>query len=315
MWANAMFCVHAIGLIRFSFMKPAAIWVLLCIIWGTTWIFIKLGLNDLPPAGFAASRFTIASLILFAVLHFRKRLFLIGDFKLLAIVIFTGILQFSFNYGLLFWAEKYITSGLAAVLQATIPAFGLVLARIFVSESVTLTKIVAVLLGIIGSAVIFAEQLKLNGELAFFASVAVVVGAFGAALASVLVKAKATKLDPAVLTFWQMLIGHLPLWAFSFATEENPLNFRWTLNAVICVLYLAVMGSVIAFWLYYWLLGKIEVTKAMMISLVTPVIAVFIGSFFGEEIKFQAIVGGILILLSVSLTVFQPLLSAKPKAI
>lgn len=291
-----------------------AIWVLLCLIWGTTWIFIKIGLNDLPPAGFAASRFTIASLALFVILRFWKGIWICSSREFI-IVLFTGVLQFSFNYGLLFWGEKYITSGLAAVLQATIPAFGLFLARFYVYEPINPLKILAVVLGILGSVVIFAEQLQISGKMAFFGSLAVVIGAFGAALASVLVKAKLSSIEPASLTFWQMLLGHLPLWFLSFLIEGSPLNFRWSGVAIVSVLYLAIIGSVIAFWLYYWLLSKIEVTKAMMISLVTPVIAVFIGNFFGEELKFQAIIGGLLIFVSVFLVMIQPYLMSRAESL
>jgi drug/metabolite transporter (DMT)-like permease len=285
-------------------MKPLLIWLLLCIVWGTTWIFIKLGLADLPPVSFAAIRFTVACLILFPILKLQKVEFPKGR-RVWIFITITGFLQFFFNYGLLFWGEQYITSGLAAVLQATIPAFGLVLARIYVDEKITGLKIASILLGLFGVAVIFREQLYLNGQMAFWGSLAVVAGAFGAAYASVLTKAKGVNSHhPASLVFGQMLMGHIPLWLVGISVEGNPLKFRWTFQAVISVLYLAVIGSIIAFWLYYWLLSKIDVTKAMMISFVTPLVAVFVGSFFGEKLEIQTLFGGILILLSVILIVF-----------
>lgn len=288
-------------------MKPLIIWLILCLVWGTTWIFIKLGLRDLPPVSFAAIRFTVACLILLPILKFQKIEFPKGRKDWIFICI-TGVLQFFFNYGLLFWGEQYITSGLAAVLQATIPAFGLILARIYVGEEITGLKIFSILLGLCGVAVIFREQLFLNGEMAFFGSLAVVVGAFGASYASVLTKAKGQKIHPASLVFWQMLIGHLPLWFVGYSAEGNPFGFRWTWLAILCVFYLAVMGSIVAFWLYYWLLTKIDVSKAMMIAFVTPLVAVFVGSFFGEKLEIQTLFGGILILLSVFLIVIRPLL-------
>ena len=291
-------------------MKPLLVWLMLCIVWGTTWIFIKLGLGDLPPISFAALRFSVACLILLPILFQRKIEFPKGK-KIWTIILITGVLQFFFNYGLLFWGEQFITSGLAAVLQATIPAFGLLLARIYVGEQITGLKIVSILLGLSGVAVIFREQLFLNGQMAFLGSLAVVVGAFGAAYASVLTKAKGGGLNPASLVFGQMLAGQIPLWLVGLSMEGNPLDFRWTWQAVICVLYLAIIGSIIAFWLYYWLLSKIDVTKAMMISFVTPLVAVFVGSFFGEKLDTQTFMGGILILLSVFLVVIRPILQRK----
>lgn len=288
-------------------MKPFLIWLLLCIVWGTTWIFIKLGLEDLPPLSFAAIRFSVACLILFPILKIQQIETPKGK-GVWSFVFITGLLQFSFNYGLLFWGEQYITSGLAAVLQATIPAFGLILARIYVGEQITGLKIASILLGLTGVAVIFREQLFLYGEMAFLGSLAVVVGAFGASYASVLTKAKGISHHPAALVFWQMFVGHLPLWAVGLLKEGSPLNFRWTWQALICVLYLSVFGSIVAFWLYYWLLSKIDVTKAMMIAFVTPLVAVLVGSIFGEKLEIQTLIGGALVLLSVFLIVAKPFL-------
>jgi drug/metabolite transporter (DMT)-like permease len=289
-------------------MKPLLIWLLLCIVWGTTWIFIKLGLADLPPLSFAASRFSLACLILFPILKLQKIEMPKGK-GVWSFIFITGVLQFFLNYGLLFWGEQYITSGLAAVLQATIPAFGLILARIYVGEQITGLKIASILLGLTGVVVIFREQLFLNGGMAFLGSLAVVAGAFGASYASVLTKAKGVSYHPASVVFWQMLVGHFPLWAVGFFKEGSPLDFRWTWQALICVLYLAVFGSIVAFWLYYWLLSKIDVTKAMMIAFVTPLVAVSVGSFFGEKLEVQTLVGGVLILLSVFLIVIKPFLN------
>ena len=294
-------------------MKPLLVWLILCVIWGTTWIFIKRGLDDLPPVSFAALRFTVACLLILPVLWRWKIPFPKGRAAWIIIFI-TGFLQFFFNYGLLFWGEQHITSGLAAVLQATIPAFGLILARIYVGESITGLKIVSILLGLLGISVIFREQLTLNGQMAFLGSLAVVVGAFGASYASVLTKAKGQNLHPASMVFGQMLVGHIPLWFVGLSVEGSPLAFRWTWKAVVCVLYLAIMGSIIAFWLYYWLLTKIDVTRAMMIAFVTPLVAVIIGGFFGEKLGLQTLLGGLLILLSVFLIVVRPILNHRKAA-
>lgn len=285
-------------------MKPLLVWLLLCVVWGTTWIFIKLGLDDLPPISFAAMRFTVSCAILLPILVWQKFEYP-KDRSIWKIIILSGILQFFFNYGLLFWGEQFITSGLAAVLQAVIPAFGLILARFLLGEEITTVKVVSILLGLLGVTVIFYEQLSLNGTLALLGSLAVVVGAFGASLASVLTKAKLQGINPANVIFWQMLIGQIPLWIIGLSLEGSPTKFNWTWQALICILYLAIIGSIIAFWLYYWLLSKIDVTKAMMVAFVTPLVAVFVGTFFGETLNSQTVLGGILILASVVLIVLK----------
>lgn len=282
------------------------VWLILALIWSSTWIFIKIGLEDLPPIGFSAARFLLSVAILFAAIKIQNiplpttR----AEWKLMAL---TGFLQFSINYSMVFWSEQYITSGLAAVLQATISVFGLLLAWIFLpDERITPQKIIAVAIGIFGVAVIFVDQLRVENWLAFAGCVAIVIGAYAAAQASILIKARGTSIHPAALVFCQMLCGLPAILAYSLIREGSPLNFNWTWRAVACVLYLAVLGSVIAFWLYYWLLSRIESTKALMISLVTPLLAVVIGAVaLGETLPPQTALGGLLIIASIGLIVFR----------
>jgi drug/metabolite transporter (DMT)-like permease len=278
------------------------IWLVLCLIWGTTWFFIKIGLEDLPPATFAAARFMLAVFILAFIIYFQKISLpkTRSEWKLIAL---TGVLQFSINYSLVFWSEQYISSGLAAVLQAMITVFGLVLAWVFLpAERITWLKVFAVLLGVAGVATIFLEQLEINSTLAFAGCVAIVVGAYAAAQASILIKARASNIHPAALMFGQMSIGVVPIIVYALLREGNPLDFQWTPRAVFSVFYLTLLGTIAAFWLYYYLLSKIESTKAMMISLVTPLIAVIVGALFlNESLPPQTFAGGILILSSIGL--------------
>ena len=282
------------------------VWLILCLIWGTTWIFIKVGLADLPPITFAASRFALAVVILLPVIWIRELPWprSTSEWKLVAL---TGFLQFSLNYSSVFWAEQYITSGLAAVLQAMITVFGLLLAWIFLpAERITPLKIFAVFLGIAGVAVISIEQLRVESVMAFAGCVAIVAGAYAAAQASILIKARGSSLHPASLVCAQMVCGLPALLIYAFVAEGNPLTFDWTWTAVACVLYLTIFGTIAAFWLYYWLLSRIESTKAMMISLVTPLIAVLIGAIFlGERLPPQTLFGGVLIISGIGLIVFR----------
>jgi drug/metabolite transporter (DMT)-like permease len=282
------------------------IWLILCLIWGTTWIFIKIGLEDLPPIGFAAARFILAVALLAIVIRLQK-IPMPKTARAWKLIALTGVLQFSINYSMVFWSEQYISSGLAAVLQAMITVFGLLLAWFFLpSERITKLKIFAVCLGIVGVAVIFIEQLKVESLMAFAGCVAIVIGAYAAAQASILVKAKGGDLHPAAMVFGQMICGLPLIILYTLIREGNPLNFHWTWKAVICLLYLTIFGTVAAFWLYYALLSRIESTKAMMISLVTPLIAVVIGwIFLGEKLPPQTFAGGLLILASIGLIVVR----------
>jgi drug/metabolite transporter (DMT)-like permease len=287
-------------------MKSRLVWLLLCLIWGSTWLFIKLGLSDLPPFTFAGIRFVIAATILFAIIKTR-RLTLPrerADWMLLAI---TGVLSFSLNYGLLFWGEQYISSGLAALLQATIPAFGLVIAHFYLpGEPMTPAKIFGVVMGVTGVGVIFSNQLSVAGPRALAGCAALIVGSSCAAYANVLVKARGAKLDPAILAGGQMLFGLIPLLLIGIPLEGNPLHFNWTTMAIVSLFYLAIVGSVVAFLLYYWLVQHMDVTNTMLIALVTPVIAVILGVLvLNEELNWRTFVGGAMIISGIGLVVLR----------
>jgi drug/metabolite transporter (DMT)-like permease len=256
---------------------PVIVWLILSLIWGSTWLFIKLGLQDLPPFTFAGVRFIIAAAILLVVIAVR-RLPLPRERRDWWLIALTGVLAFGINYGLLFWGEHRTSSGLAAILQTIIPAFGLVIAHYYLpDERITLWKVCGIVMGIAGVALIFSDQASVKGTSALAGSAAIVVGAFCVAYSNVLVKARARHIEPAVLAAGQMICGLVPLLLVGVTFEGNPFAFRWTPLALASLLYLALVGSAIAFLLFYWLVRNMDVTKTMLIPLVTPPIAVFLG--------------------------------------
>lgn len=288
---------------------PKIVWLTLAIIWGSTWLFIKLGLDaGLPPFTFAGIRFVIASIILLIIIIIRRRP-LPTDWRDWVLIAGTGVLAFGLNYGLLFWGEGRTSSGLAAILQTIIPVFGLVLAHLHLPEErITLPKLVGVVLGIAGVAIIFSNQMETGGPSAFQGSVAIVVGAFGAAYSNVLVKSRGGKLDYAVLAGGQMVCGLVPLLIIGITFEGNPLKLHWTPLAVLSLFYLAIVGSVVAFLLYYWLVRHMEVTKTMLIALFTPLLAVSLGMIVrGEELTWRIVAGGACIMAGIGVIVLKKL--------
>ena len=285
---------------------PIIIWLVLALIWGSTWLFIKLGLEDLPPFTFAGIRFVIAAIILLIVIAIRRRP-LPRAGRDWALIAGTGILAFSINYGLLFWGEQRTSSGLAAILQTIIPVFGLVLAHLHLPEErITWPKLIGVVLGIAGVALIFSDQMAEGGRAAFHGSVAIVVGAFGAAYSNVLIKSRGGHLDYAALAAGQMIFGLVPLLIVGTIFEGNPLKLRWTPLALISLFYLALVGSAVAFLLYYWLVGHMAVTNTMLIALVTPLIAVSLGMMVrGEELTWRIAVGGTCIMAGIGVVVLR----------
>src|SRR6476660_378554 len=274
-----------------------AAFVALCLIWSSTWLAIQLGLRDLPPISFVAIRFLIAVVVLLAIsvgrvpLLPRNR----GDFKLLA---WTGVLMFCVNYALLFWAELYVSSGLSAVLQATIPIFGMVFAHYIIpNEPLRGPRIAGAVLALGGVAVICSRLLDFGGLLAFWGGVGIVFGAAGAAFSNVLLKARAIRLAPAMIEAWQMIFGIVPLVVAGLWLEGKPLHFHWTARALFCLFYLAIPGSAFAFLLLYWLMPRMSVTNLQTISFITPPGAIAFGwAFGGERLSAWSLLGATFVL-------------------
>jgi drug/metabolite transporter (DMT)-like permease len=285
---------------------PIIVWLILAMIWGSTWLFIKLGLEDLPPFTFAGIRFVIAAIILLIIILIRRRP-LPRRGQDWALIAGTGILAFTINYGLLFWGEQRTSSGLAAILQTIIPVFGLVLAHLHLPEErITWPKLTGVILGIAGVALIFSNQMAAGGRSAFQGSVAIVIGAFGAAYSNVLIKSRGGRLDYAVLAAGQMICGLVPLLIIGITFEGNPLKLHWTPLAVLSLFYLAIVGSAVAFLLYYWLVRHMEVTKTMLIALITPLLAVSLGMLVrGEQLTWRIVAGGACIMAGIGVIVLR----------
>jgi drug/metabolite transporter (DMT)-like permease len=282
------------------------VWLCLCAIWGSTWLAIKLGLRDLPPLSFAGIRFALAAVILFGIVWMKRARLpeTPGEWKLLA---YTGGLTITLNYALVFWGEQYITSGLAAVLSAMVPLFGFPIAhRYLASERLTAPKVLGVLLGLCGVAIVCSGQLGVGGPLAFWASVGIILAAAATAHAGVLIKAKGTQLEPSVIAGVQMAGGCIPLLMGGLLLEGNPLSFHWTPLAWAALAYLTILGSVAAFLMYYWLIRHTSVSWVMMIPLVTPLVAVVIGMVFaGEAVGWHTALGGAAIISGVGLAVLK----------
>ena len=216
--------------------------------------------------------------------------------------------MFAVNYTLLFWAELHVSSGLAAVLQATIPMFGMIFAHwMLPDEPLRLSKLAGAMVALGGVAMICGRLLGFNGRLAFWGGVGVVVGAAGAAFANVLVKARSLQLAPAMLAAWQMIFGTAPLLLLGLAIDGNPARFRWTGTAFLCLFYLAVIGSALTFLLLYWLLPRLTVAQLQSISLITPAGAVMLGWLLGgETFPISSLLGAALVLTGVWLIFRKP---------
>jgi drug/metabolite transporter (DMT)-like permease len=266
-----------------------ALYALLVIIWSSTWVAIKFGLEDSPPLLGAGVRFALAGavLLVFAALARRS---LRTDWALAAVL---AIAPFAFAYGLVYWGEQHIPSGLAAVLFGVLPLYTAVLAGIFLPEEPLRGRLVfGVLVAIGGLGLAFAESLELgDDDLALAGAAALALSPLGAAVGQIGQKLRAAQLDAVVLNGWGMLGGGALLLALS-AVGESWGEFAWTPESIGSILYLAILGSSVTFVVLTILLRHLTAQAMSFLAMLLPFGALIFGAvFYDEAITWRALAG------------------------
>lgn len=283
-----------------------AVWWIACLIWSTVWLFVKLGVTDVPPLSFAGLRLALALALLSPVIWIKRREFALTRRDYLWIA-WTGFLLLGINYALVFWGTQFIASGTTATLQAATPAFGMLYAAVTRTARVTMRQLAGAAIGIAGVAAVSANQLVIAGTAAILGSLAVAAGAACVAIAYTQVKNRIPNAAPIVILSGQMIIGCVALLTFGALVEGSPASFHWTRSSLIALAYLAVIGSIAGFGLNLWLLRRTTASAVLAMSIVEPLLAVALGAaVLHEKLHGLTAVGAALILLSVWLVVFRP---------
>lgn len=288
----------------------ALLFALICLIWGSTWVVIKIGLEGMPPFLGAGLRFLLATLLVGLVLAARrKRLRLTRDDKVC--VLSLGLLVFWIDYAAVYWAELRISSGLTAIIFSTMPLMASLLSAYWTrSETLTGRKVAGIAVGILGTALLFwpHEHLGYQQTLGMLAALG---GCLSATINLVTMKKYGHNSDPFVLNFFGMGLGTACLLVMSAALEDWH-SVVWTQSNVLAILYLSVFGSVIAFSSYYYLIKKMDATIVSLSTLIIPIVALILGrAFLGEMVTPLAVAGIVTILAGVAIAILPSQSSSK----
>lgn len=280
-------------------MKNTLLFIIVSLIWGSTWLVIKFQLGVVDPLLSIFYRFILAAVILF-VFSLLRRLNLKFSLKQHLYMALLGCLLFGLNYWFVYLAELHLTSGVVAVVFSTIIIFNILFGALFLKSKIRWNVVFSAVLGFIGIALVFKEEL-LGFAFSSANSVAFMFALLGALSASLgnITSAYNQKNDLPVIqaNAFGMLYGALIMLALAFITGK-PLTFDFTFPYVASLLYLAVFGSVVGFGSYLTLLGNIGADKAAYVTLVFPVIALLLSTIF-EDYQWTAlaIIGVVLITL------------------
>jgi drug/metabolite transporter (DMT)-like permease len=271
-------------------------------VWGSTFLCIRIGVREIPPFLFAAIRFTAAGLALFLWMLSKDKIWPRWQEWLGASIL--GTLMFLIDYGCLFWAEQRVSSGVAAVVLATIPIFITILEIIFLrSVRVTISLALGLVAGILGVVALMNPSSFGGVPLDRGGAIALLVASLGWAIGTVLTKKLALPDSKGMSSALQMLTGGIQLFVLAFVAGDAK-HFHLTQlsgKGWFALIYLIIAGSLIGYTAYVWLLDHESPTKVGTYAYVNPVIAVALGYFLGgEEIGARTVVGTLLVLVSVS---------------
>lgn len=277
-------------------------YILLCLIWGSTWLAIKVGVDGgMPPLLGASLRFGIAAALLLpaamlmAPAAFRDR----KAWRLAALV---GVFSFGAGYGLTYLSAPRIPSGLGSLTFGFFPFWVAVLAHFLLGDRLTLRKVLAIFIGLAGLALLFGGSLRELGRdtmlgVAVQTSSVVIQG-----FPQIFVKRDGKAVPSVFLSGVGMLIGSAVLLAFGSAAGEWERPFPATQPVLLSILYLSLIGSVTTFQIYYALLKRLSATLMALIALITPPIAVILGIVYrDEQLGALTLTGGAVVLLGVGL--------------
>jgi drug/metabolite transporter (DMT)-like permease len=268
-------------------------------LWGTTFLAIRIAVQEVPPLFAAGSRFFVAGVMLYGFMRLRRqppptR----AQWRGLALL---GVLMFVAEYGPLFWAEKYVPSGIASVLEATLPLITMALEVWVVRrQRFHWPLLAAIMMGFLGvSALLFH-----NGEQHFgiIPCIAILAGATCWSLGSVLNRSLDLPASLPLTSGAAMMLGGGMLLALSATFGEMHPFPHVSMRAVWALLYLIVFGSFLGFTAFVWLLSRMPATRISSHAYVNPVVAVALGYFVaGEGITTRTLIGTALVLAGVVL--------------
>jgi len=286
--------------------REIGVFALLTAVWGTTWAAIRISLEAIPPFTGVAIRFALAGLILVVLGHFRGVRF--GRSRVeRRLWVVNAATTFAGSYGIVYWGEQWVPSGLAAVLFATFPLWVVSLGHfILPGERRGWGRFGGVLFGFAGVAILFSEDFaRLGGPQVLFASAVFLLAPFISALGSLSVKRWGGAVSAFSIAGVPMLLSAAGMGVLAAISERDRpiLGMTVAIGPWLATLYLAVFGSALTFTLYFWLLARRSAVVASLISYTVPICAVLVGwLLFDEPVTWRLLAGGGVVLLGVATT-------------
>lgn len=270
--------------------------VALSVIWGSTWMAIRVLVTVVPPMHSASFRFLLASVILLAIIQWKRLPWPTG--RGLHATLLLSLTMIAIPSALTFWSERRLSSGLTAMIFGAMPLMTAIFTPLMAGRSVPRIAWQAMIVGLGGLGLVMSGAILLS-LWQLVGAVAVLAAVLLYAWSSVYAKDALVGVNPFVSTAIQFFLGGVWLAAASLFFERGQTS-AWTTSAIVALVFLSVFASALSFTLYYWLLKHIEAYQLTSLQLVVPVIAVAEGAFFlREAVPWTMVVGAAVVLASI----------------
>lgn len=281
-------------------MRPQVLfgYILLCFIWGTTWLVLKKSLMDGTPPFFGAGmRFMIAGSILWMIIIYKKNF---PPFDHLAIRIYAqfGILNLSISYGLTYWATQYIYSSLSSIIWSGFPLTVAIFSYFMLpDERMNQKKILSLFLGTCGALLVLFESINFSGDKVPLGIIIVMIAVIIASYPSVYLKKYSNVVSSLHINAVSQFLAGILLLLFSFFVETSQ-QMNWSNYNIFALIYLTIPGSLVAWFIYIWLYSHISMAQISYIAFFPPLLATILGwAILDESLSMLAIAGGGLVIL------------------
>ena len=280
---------------------------LISLLWGSTWLVIRIGLDSMTPVLSAGYRFLLASFLIYIAMRLRG-VKLQTDNISIRLYVIMGLFSFVIPFGLVYWAEQFIASGLTSVIFAVYPFFVLIFSRIMIQdEEIGPFKIIGIILAFLGIVIIFFEDLTLDFSNDFWGMLAILISAIMQASIAVIIKKYGNHLNPLSMNFIPLLLAGVLMIPGGYLFEDTT-RVVFDAKAIFSIGYLALFGTLFTFTTFYWLMKKISVVILSLTAFITPIIALILGwIILDEKLSTYALAGSSLVLIGILFANFRGL--------
>jgi drug/metabolite transporter (DMT)-like permease len=281
-------------------------WLQLCtlgLIWGTSFVWIKLAVSEISPGVLVSLRTLFGALALLVVFitnrSIRSELHL--NLRMVGVFAVLGLFNMALPFWLISWSSQYINSGLVSILNSTSPLFTMLIAPLFLKEErLSITQLSGLIIGFVGVVILFIPEISKGGDESILGLGAVLLAGLSYGGMGVFARLKAGGLHPFTQAFFQVLMATVIMWTFTLSFG-GPLTFPHTTLTWIALLWLGLLGSCAAYMLYFTLNESVGPTRTAVVSYILPLAGVLLGGIFlGERLHWQSLFGGLLIVAGIA---------------